>query len=601
MSIEAEAGRVKPPAARRLFAAVAAFVVAVAAVRFFRAAVLFQLPDLSWLAVWLAMWAATLAAAAAAFFLAARAFAWFEGTPAARRPLGDLPFRTATLLLLALAALAAGVALRLGGLPGRSPTSLLDDLTLLRPTLDLSGTPRDLERPLRAAPYGVEKPFATVGVLYLEVSRASLRAFGTTLEGIRLPAALFGSLSLVTGTLLGRALLPRGGGTLVALVLAGLRWALIVSRWSWAVSIAVAPLVDVATLLLLRARRKRSLALAAAAGLVAGLGAHAYLVAWVAGAALAVWALAPGEDGPPLRVRAARGAAFAAAFLLAAAPLFRAGGAGDPPYFARTGAHNVLREIRVQKSVLPLFGAAADALAAPWFVPDPAPWGDLPGKSRTGLVLGTLLAVGLGRALLSPKAELSSLLLAHAGAGFASAVLQGESGNPNGYRYVYLTVPAALAIASGALALVGSAPARHRRAAALALVGAVAVAGVLGARDACLVWPEARATFTQFRGCGTLLGEAAHRWSRYGRTTIPGEKSDTLELARLVATWGLVRGPEPEPGGGLRRAAAFRAVLAPAPADARVVERVVTPWNEACGAVLLEPDVLNGGRESNAP
>ena len=468
----------------------------------------------------------------------------------------------------------------------------MDDLTLIGPTLELDGSLRDFLRPLRAAPYGIGKAFATVGVLYLELSRWSLNLWGVTLEGIRFPAALAGSVSLVTGTLLGRTLLPRGGGTLVALVLAGLRWGLIVSQWSWAVSLVVAPLVDVATILLVHARRRRRPSLAAAAGLVCGLGAHAYLSAWIAGAALALWAtLRDGEDDPA-GPRVLRGAVFAGAFALAAAPLFLPGARGDPPYFVRAGNHNVLSEIRYQRSALPLFGAAADALAAPWFVPDPAPWGDLPGRSRLGLVLGVCLAVGFGRAFLDPRTELSGLLLAHAAAGGLSAVLQGESGHPNGYRYVFLTVPAALAIASGFLALVGSAPERSRRIAALAGVGALAVTGTLGARDACLVWPEARSTFRQFHGCGMLLGEAAHRWSRQGPTEVASGPATELRIATIVARYALTPRPEPAPAGSPRATSTFRADLVPptetGPGE-RVVERVVTPWGEPCGVVVRRP------------
>jgi hypothetical protein len=567
------------------------FVLLVNAVRIFRPASLFG-PNLSWLVVWLGMWAATLGAAAAGAAVAYRVFAWFEGTGAARDPLEPLPFRRATLVALTLGAFAAGTILRFADLAGRPPSSLLDDLTLIGPTLELEGSLRDFLRPLRAAPYGLGRPFASVGVLYLEFSRWSLGLWGTTLAGIRFPAALAGSLSILTGALLGRTLLPRGGGMLVALVLAGLRWHLIVSRWSWAVAIVVVPLADAATFLLAHARRRRSLPLAAAAGLVCGLGAHAYLVAWVIGVALVLWGSLPAGDDEPVRPRLLRAAVFAGAFALAAAPLFLPGSRGDPPYFARTGNHNVLSEIRYQKSVLPLFGATADALAAPWFVPDPAPWTDLPGRSRLGLILGVCFAAGFGRAFLKPRDELSGLLLAHALAAGVSAVAQGESGHPNGYRYVYLTAPAALGIASGLLAIVGGAAARARRITALAGVGAVAIAGTLGARDACLVWPRARATFTHFCGCGTLLGEAAHRWSLRGPTEVDAGPATSLRIATIVQRYALTRHPEPLPGGLPLAPSTFR--VSPASPRTlgrgeRVVERVVTPWGEPCGIVVRSP------------
>jgi hypothetical protein len=276
-------------------------------------------------------------------------------------------------------------------------------------------------------------------------------------------------------------------------------------------------------------------------------------------------------------------------------PLFLPGSAEDPPYFVRAGNHNVLSEIRHQKTVLPLFSAAADALAAPWFVPEPTPWADLPGRSRLGLLLGGCLAVAYGRAFLRPREELSGLLLAHAAAACVSAVAQGESGHPNGYRYVYLAVPAALGIASGFLALLGSVPDRAKRIAALAGIGAVAITGTLGARDACLMWPEARATFVQFGGCGTLLGEAADRWSLHGSTVIDPAPYGDLRIAGIVQRYALTRRPAFPPGGRPRSPSMFHVVAdrpeALAPSE-RVVERVVTPWGDPCGLVVRSPAPL---------
>jgi hypothetical protein len=49
-------------------------------------------------------------------------------------------------------------------------------------------------------------------VLYLELFRVSLRELGTTILGVRFLSAAAGALSLLTAVLLGRALLPGGGG-----------------------------------------------------------------------------------------------------------------------------------------------------------------------------------------------------------------------------------------------------------------------------------------------------------------------------------------------------------------------------------------------------
>jgi hypothetical protein len=181
-------------------------------------------------------------------------------------------------------------------------------------------------------------------VLYLEGYR--LVFWGTTVFGVRFPSALAGCVSLVTCGLLGRALLPRGGGALAVLALAGLRWHLILSRWGWNMIVLV-PIVDVAALLLVRARRRGGgggAFAALAAGAVAGLGAHVYLSAWVAGAALFAFALFPVE-------RAERGGSlklallFSAGFAAAAAPIFLFQEGRPVAYFARTSDHNLALEI----------------------------------------------------------------------------------------------------------------------------------------------------------------------------------------------------------------------------------------------------------------
>ncbi|HEX7253215.1 MAG TPA: hypothetical protein VF376_10065, partial [Thermoanaerobaculia bacterium] len=72
-----------------------------------------------------------------------------------------------------------------------------------------------------------------IGVIYLRALRRSLVAWGTTPIGLRFPSLAAGVISLVTGTLLGHALLPAGGGAITALILAGMRWHFILSLTGW--------------------------------------------------------------------------------------------------------------------------------------------------------------------------------------------------------------------------------------------------------------------------------------------------------------------------------------------------------------------------------
>jgi hypothetical protein len=593
--------RALPSAGARTALAVgllASGVAAVDSVRRIRPALLLD-PDPSWAVARLLLGLGVLTGVVAAGGFAGAAFRLWSRTRFARAPLRPLPMRRASLVGLAAAAVLAGIALR-GAWIGRLPIPFLEDeVNLVGPALGLSGTARDFADSIRPIPYGRPDPHEVIGVLYLRLLRVCLRAAGTTIVGVRLPSLIGGALSLVTAGLLGRALLPPGGGMLSALVLAGLRWHVILSLSGWQ-SILLVPLLDVATLLVITARRRRQTLPAAAGGLVMGVGPHFYLAAWVAAAALAVFAAWPGDPGQPWRRRSARILAFLAGFLLAAAPLFLLSEGRAVRYFGRSSRHNVLLEMRYRNSAMPPLEAAADALPAPWFISDPEGRHDLEGHSRLGIIVGIPVAVALARALRSPRRELSGLLLAHAGAALAAAVAGGTAGNPNGFRFGYLTSVTAVAAAAGTLALVGAAPSSRRRAAAFVSVGLLAASGLVGLRQALLDWPSRRATFDSFHGEDTLIGRAAARWDRYGNVRVApalGRNDMTIETVRRYRL-------DPDRRAGAPAAASKPAgrtfdVVAPGTAaneDERAVERVRDPWGREWAVVLGK----NGGRDDGA-
>lgn len=555
-----------------------AFVVFIDLVRWWRPAVLFE-PDRLWWRLWLLIWAGSIAVVALAGFASARLFRAFSESSLAGTPLQPFPLRGA---FLGAAALAAGIALRLASLAD-PPPQYLDEATLIAPALALKGSITDFRHPLRAVPYGMPQPVGTVGVLYLEVFRWALSEWGPTPSGIRFLSVMGGCVSLVTGVLLARAVLPSGGASLAAIALAGLRWHLIMSQWGWN-AVAVIPLIDAATLLLIRSRARRSRVAALAAGAVLGLGAHVYLTAWVALVALALYGLWPLGDGETPTRRAASTSLFGTGFAVAVLPLFALRGPADPPYFARVENHNLLREIRMQRSPMPLFAATADGLKAPWFVPEPIGWADLPSRSRLGWILGIAVAVALARSLVRPGDALSALLLSHAAAGLAAAVAYGELAHPNGYRFAYLTSLSAIAAAAGGLALVGAAPPKWRRVAALTAVLLLAFAGARAAVDACATWPAARSTFDSFAGRETLTAEAALRWRSYG--TVSVEKSvDSPVVQAIVAQPRFLR-PATDPA-GTAVGRSFRVAVA---GDAgrpgeRCVERVQDRWGREWATV----------------
>ena len=561
----------------------AAFVSAVALARRIGPALLVD-AEPAWSPARLALGLAVLGGASAAGAGGAIVFHLWARSRAAADELAPLPFRAGTLAALTLAAVLVGTMLRFAGLAREPEWLWVDDLTLIRPALELTGRPSDFADAIRPLPYGVAKPYGSIGVLYLEGYRGALALGGTTVFGVRLPSAIAGAASLATAALLGRALLPSGGGMLAALVLAGLRWHLILSRWSFNM-ILLAPIVDLATLALLAARRRRSIPLALAAGIVGGVGAHVYLSAWPAGAALGLFALWPAEAGEKISSRFARAAAFALGFAACAAPLFLFREGRATPYFARTADHNVVLEIRRTRSLAPPVEAVADALVSPWLLADPTPRHDQPGRSRLGWLLGLPVAIALGRALLRPGDALSGLLLAHAAAFLAAVAAGGQADNPNGSRFAYLSTLSAVAAAAGILWIVGRVPSGARRAAALAAVGAVAIHGVLSAREALTRWPAHSETFRGFHGQDTLIGRAAARWSAYGEVALaPGLGRSPLAI-EAVRRYRLDPDPVDPPALG----AGLRIRIAPPGAAAesgeRIVERIVDPWGRSWAVV----------------
>jgi len=583
--------REEAPRIACLVGLVVSFVVAIDLIRAIRVPLLLD-QDPLWALPRLGLGLAVVAVAATAGGAAAGAFFLWSRSRAARTEPQALPISDGALLALALGAIVAGAFLRFVALERVPPALWIDDVSLIAPALALEGSWRDFADSIRPAPFGVEKPYGTVGVLYLEAHRLALQVSGVTVWGVRFLAALAGVLSLATAALIGRTLLPRGGGALVALALAGLRWHLILSRWGW-VAMTLVPVADAAALLVLRARSRRSLATAAIAGFVMGLGAHIYLSAWIAGVALLALVLWPAESGWrfPLAV------VYILGFLLSVAPLFLFRENRTAPYFTRVNDLNVFNEMTRSRSLLPPLSAAADSLAAPWFLSDPMPLHDLSGRSRLGWILGIPLAISLARSLLFPREELSGYLLSQAGAAIAASVAGGQAGLPNGFRFAYLTTAAAVAGAGGILWLLGLILPGRRALAACAALGLVAFSGVLGARDALVIWGESRTTFDYFHGPDTLLARAALRWERYGRV-----KAD-LSLAHSPITFDAVRGfrldpderlsPRRRPAGS-GRVREFR-IVAPdsAPrARERVVERVRDAWGRDWGIVFgqAEPE-----------
>jgi hypothetical protein len=499
-----------------LFGFLVTFVVAVDWIRFIRPDLLLD-PDPSWAPARLLLYCSLLLVSTAAGGIAAAAFFGWSGTRLSAEPLRPLPLSGRALSVLALLAIAVGTAFRFVALDRLPGAVYVDEISVVFAAMDLKGTWSDFADSLRFLFFD-RWPRGFVGVLYLEGYRLLLRLWGTSVFGVRAHVALAGSASVVTAALLGRALLPRGGGALAALSLAGLRWSLIVSRFAWG-SLTMAPIVDLATLALIRARRRASLLAALGGGIVAGITAHIYLAAWIVAAALACFLVWPSREAVPLQRRFKLVAVFVAGFLLAASPILILRKDRVGSYFVRTSDQNIFKEIHRTGSWMPPFAIVADAFQAPWFIPDPMIRHDLR-KSRLGWLVGLPVALALLRATRNPREDVSALFFGHAAAACAAAVSWGQPGHPNGVRFAYLTSVAAVAAAAGALWLVQIVTPSLRRAAAFLVIGCLAVSGFLGARDALLRWADSPRIFREFEGEHTLFGRAMLRWERYGRVWI---------------------------------------------------------------------------------
>ena len=556
--------------------------------------------EVSWVLPRLLLGLGVLGIGSAAAVLTAVAMVFLERRTAGLRLVG-LPFGGAATGLVLLAALTGGVLVRAVSFDQRPWPLWVDDTSLIPSALGLSETGKDF-RLVHRAPDLPGPAGGSVGVLYLQVLRWSLELWGTNVLGLRFPSLLGGSLSLLTAAWLGWRLLPRGGAALTALILAGLRWSLIESRWGW-ISILLAPVVDVAGILMVRARRKESNTTAVASGIVAGVGAHLYLAAWVAAAGIGLFAL-----WTPLRARGSRlrlslALCFALGFALVVMPLLVGPFSDSATYFSRAAqGHFWMRDLASEQAPAVVAAVIANGLVAPW-LSDPIARHDLTDRSRLGLVVGLLLAFGITWTVMQPRREVSAFLLAHGAAALCGVALWGPRGQPNGFRYGYLTTVLSIGAAAGGLWLLSLVRQRARRTASLVLLGVVLWAGAGAIGDTLGTWAGRRETFDSFSGADTLLGREAARWERVGSVAIEMPPSSARFMPMIQAVQRFRLDPDDRTVAGLsRRPIAFRIVepgFTPEPKE-RKVGTIRDGWGRDWGIVLARPAAETHADDSRA-
>ena len=194
----------RPAVSASFIGCLAAFVAGVHLFRFFRPLPLLD-PDPTWAIPRLVLGLAAVGGTAlAGGFFAGSFFLWATRSRTSVHPVPRLELSRSASAGMAAAALIVGTVLRFVALDRLPPSLWVDDLSLISPALALRGVPADFSDSIRPAPFGVAKPYGSVGVLYLEAFRASLRAFGTNVFGLRFLAAAAGVASIGTAFLLGR-------------------------------------------------------------------------------------------------------------------------------------------------------------------------------------------------------------------------------------------------------------------------------------------------------------------------------------------------------------------------------------------------------------
>ncbi len=308
-----------------------------------------------------------------------------------------------------------------------------------------------------ATPFGVGWYGTPTGYEYYMA--AVFKLLGATWAGLKAASIIPAFLTVLAMYPLGRLLFGRLGGLSSMAFLAFSRWHMTMSRWGW--NEVVPPLFQVvATFFLLRGMRDRRSSDFVLSGLVSGLMMYTYLSSRLALATLGFFAIyflvvAPGGPLEAWR-RQWRGLVlFLLSWTVAVAPIAVTHITDPFTFFNRVSEISVFRDVREAGSYEPLKRNIEDHLKFFNQIGDHQGKHNLPDEPAADPLVGLLLVIGLGYALVSLRDHRRGLLILWLLFGMAGGVFSSNHESPQSYRTL-TAAPAVALFAGDALARASS-------------------------------------------------------------------------------------------------------------------------------------------------
>jgi 4-amino-4-deoxy-L-arabinose transferase-like glycosyltransferase len=270
--------------------------------------------------------------------------------------------------------------------------------------------------------------------LFLYLLAGAIKLFGTSEAALRVVPVAAGMGAVIAFYFLARRLLTREAALAAAALFAVSRWAVTFSRIAW--EAALVPVIEITSIyLLLRAIETRSRICFALGGVALATGLYTYVAfRMVPVVVLFMLAYIALRERDLLRRNAAGLAVFAAAFVLAAAPIGAYALAHPDRVLARTRKVSVTSEIQDRGSVRPLWSNAVSSLKMMNAAGDRNGRSNLPGEPMVDAVTAALLVLGAAASALALREWRRGMLLGWLVLALVPGALTITAGNPSGIR-----------------------------------------------------------------------------------------------------------------------------------------------------------------------